>query len=281
MTSQIGSGDAVLLGVVQGLTEFLPISSSGHLVAFQHFLGLEEPELLFDVILHAGTLLAVLCVYARDLWAILREVLETPRALMAGTRLGTLWKERPYLRLAVFLVLGTLPAGLAGVLFDDAVEAAFGSITSVACMLIVTGGILFTTRWSRGPGRDLDGLSLKDCLLVGIAQSFALMPGISRSGTTIAAGMLCGLNRDLAARFSFLLSVPAILGATVLQLMKAGGDLASTNVLPFLVGGGTAFAAGYLALRVLLRLVHGGRLHWFAFYCWAAGAVLLALYLSG
>jgi undecaprenyl-diphosphatase len=277
LISQIGSGEATFLGVVQGLTEFLPVSSSGHLVAFQHLLGLQSPELLFDVVVHGGTLLAVLLVYWKDLWEIIKESLFAAAEMVRKGNVRATWQSRPYFRLAAYLLIGTVPAAAAGLLFQDALEQAFASLLSVGCMLLVTGTVLFGTRLSKGPGRDLQDLSLRDCLVIGIAQSFALLPGISRSGITIATGLFCGLNRDLAARFSFLLSVPAILGANILQAYKARETLQAINVWPFLFGGLAALISGYVALRLLLRVVHKGRLFHFSYYCWAVGTIIILI----
>ena len=237
MTSQIDPGEATFLGVVQGLTEFLPVSSSGHLVAFQHLLGLQNPELLFDVVVHGGTLLAVLLVYGKDLWEIIKESLFAAAEMARQGNVREVWQHRPHFRLGTYLLIGTVPAAVAGLLFQDALEQAFASLLSVGCMLLVTGTVLFGTKLSKGPGRDLEDLSLRDCLVIGIAQSLALLPGISRSGMTIATGLFCGLNRGLAARFSFLLSVPAILGANILQAYKARETLQAINPWPFLLGG--------------------------------------------
>lgn len=275
MISQIGSGEATFLGVVQGLTEFLPVSSSGHLVAFQHLLGMQSPELLFDVVVHGGTLLAVLLVYGKDLWEIVKESLLATVEIARQGKARAAWQSRPHFRLGAYLLIGTVPAAVAGLLFQDSLEQAFASLLSVGCMLLVTGTVLFGTKLSKGPGRDLQDLSLRDCLVIGIAQSFALLPGISRSGITIAAGLFCGLKRDLAARFSFLLSVPAILGANILQAYKARETLQSINAWPFLFGGLAALITGYVALRLLLRVVHKGRLFHFSYYCWAVGTIIV------
>ncbi len=275
MISQIDPGEATFLGVVQGLTEFLPVSSSGHLVAFQHLLGLQSPELLFDVVVHGGTLLAVLLVYGKDLWEIIKESFFATAEMVRQGNVGAVWQNRPHFRLGAYLLIGTVPAAVAGLLFQDALEEAFASLLSVGCMLLVTGTVLFGTKLSKGPGRGLEDLSLRDCLVIGIAQSFALLPGISRSGITIATGLFCGLKRDLTARFSFLLSVPAILGANILQAYKARETLQEINAWPFLLGGLAALATGYVALRLLLRVVHKGKLFHFSYYCWTVGTIIV------
>ncbi len=277
MNSQIDPGEATFLGVVQGLTEFLPVSSSGHLVAFQHVLGLQSPEFLFDVVVHGGTLLAVLLVYGRDLLEIIRQTLLAAADTVRQGNARAVWRNRPYFRLAVYLLIGSVPAASAGLLFQDALEAAFGSLVSVGSMLLLTGAFLYGTRFRTAAVRDLAALRLRDSLAIGVAQSLALLPGVSRSGITISAGLFCGLNRDLSARFSFLLSVPAILGANLLQAYKAWESAQAINGWPLLVGGSTALITGYFALRVLLRFVHRGQLHHFSYYCWAVGASILAL----
>lgn len=273
----ISSGESIFLGVVQGLTEFLPVSSSGHLVIFQHFLGLREPQILFDVIVHFGTLLAVVAVYRKDLWRLVAEFFGALGQWFRSGDLRATWRQRPYFRLGIFLVLGTVPAALAGVLLRGPLVRAFGSLTSTSVMLLITGTVLFFTRRTAGEGRDLEGLSLRHALAIGVFQALALMPGISRSGMTIAGGLYLGLNRDLAARFSFLLSIPAILGANVMELLDAAGNAAPVDPLPFVLGGVSALVSGFFALLLLLRLVHGGKLHRFAYYCWPLGVLVLVL----
>ncbi len=273
----ISIGESLFLGVVQGLTEFLPVSSSGHLVIFQHFLGLREPQILFDVIVHFGTLLAVVAVYRKDLWQLIVEFLAAMGQWIRTGDLKTTWKEHPYFRLGIFLVLGTVPAALAGILLRGPLVKAFGSLTSTSVMLLVTGTVLFFTGRKTGEGRKLEALSLRDALAIGVFQALALMPGISRSGMTIAGGLYLGLNRDLAARFSFLLSVPAILGANIMEMRDVIGNVESMDTVPFLLGGISALLSGYFALLLLLRLVHGGKLNRFAYYCWALGASVLVI----
>jgi undecaprenyl-diphosphatase len=277
LNSQIDPAEAAFLGVVQGLTEFLPVSSSGHLVAFQHLLGLREPELFFDVIVHGGTLLAVLLVYGRDLWQVIKESLLALTDMARGGNVRGVWQSRPRFRLGVYLLIGTVPAAAAGLLGQDPLEKAFGSLPSVGCMLLVTGTFLFATKRSKGPGRGLEDLRLLDGLVIGTAQSLALLPGISRSGITITAGLFCGVHRDLSARFSFLLSVPAILGANFLQAVEAVRSEQGIDEWALIVGGLTALITGYVALRLLLKVVHKGTLFHFSYYCWAVGALILAV----
>ena len=271
----VTSGDSLLLGFIQGITEFLPVSSSGHLVIFQYFLGLREPQILFDVVLHFGTLLAVVLVYREDLKKILVEFFAALGAFIRDRNVRATWHAYPYFRLGIYLVIGTLPAAFTGVLFEDLLEKAFGSLSSAGAMLIFTGTVLFSTRWVTGKGKSLEKLTYWHALVIGIFQAMALLPGISRSGMTIAGGLFIGLNRDLAARFSFLLSVPAILGATILELHDALDSSASLDLVPFILGGVVAMVSGYLALVFLLRIVHKGNFSKFAYYCWPVGLGVL------
>lgn len=286
--------EALVLGVVQGLTEFLPVSSSGHLVVASHLFGLtgaENPGLLFDVTVHVGTLAAVFVAYGKDLWQVIRASVCAVPHLVRGR-----FKEAfasPYARLGAMIVLGTIPTGLMGILLKDTFESLFDSPRAVGFAFLVTGTFLWfagrrlALRGHPGPGamaaggeatrpvRTTGGMRVWDALTVGIAQGLAITPGISRSGSTIAAGLFLGLERELAARFSFLLAVPAILGAVVLEL-RHGLPAATLSPTPFLVGFAAAGVSGYLALRFLLRLLVGGRLGAFAWYLWPLGLAVLA-----
>jgi undecaprenyl-diphosphatase len=263
---------AVALGVVQGLTEFLPVSSSGHLVIASHLLRFAEPSLLFDTLLHVGTLLPVLWLYRADLCAILRGL----RRFGAPARA---WREDRGFRLLVCVVIGTAPTALIGLTLGGLFTRLFGSPTVVGVTFLVTGGILMASRLSPQPLAQEEpedshlSLSAARALWVGLAQGVAITPGISRSGTTITAALLLGIERTMAARLSFLLSIPAILGAVLLQLR---GPLSSTGWSVYLAGALAAALSGYLALRWLVGLVRRGSFHRFAFYVWPLGLAVLA-----
>lgn len=280
--SEVKLLEAAFLGVVQGATEFLPVSSSAHLVIFQNLMGLKKPELLLDVTLHGATLLAIVLLYRKDLYEMCRQFFRALGDLRAGRPIASIWKAHAHFRLAVYLLAGTVPAGLAGVLFRDPLERLFGSPAAASAMLVVTGTVLFLTRSRQSQGRQLDAFTLRDSLWIGAAQSVALLPGISRSGATIAAGIFCGVDRDLAARFSFLLSIPAIVGANVLEL--GGGGLSANpggpGAVVLLSGALAAFAVGYGALKLLVRIVHRGNLSLFCYYCWALGLGGLVFFLA-
>ncbi len=259
---------AVALGILQGLTEFLPVSSSGHLVLGAHFLGVEENTLAFDLALHLGSLIAVLAVYRRQLLKLVRAAfrgrirLVKGRVRYSGADTRLLW----------LLVLATIPAAAAGALFESALEAAFSSPALVAAMLLVTGTILLLSR--RAPEKKSE-LDWKRALLIGAAQALAIVPGISRSGLTISAGMFAGLRRLAAAEFSFLLSVPVILGAAAVKLPELLGSSGPMSFSLVLAGSAAAALSGYAAIRILLKVVAGRGFYRFGWYCWALGLVSL------
>lgn len=248
---------AVILGILQGLTEFLPISSSGHLVIAQHFLHINDGGLFFEILLHFSTLTAVVAVYWKDLLEILKH---------------------PFQKYTYLLVLGTIPTGLIGLTFKDSFEKLFSSVTTVGYMLLITGFILLAAEYVSRLFFGFPNLKYWQAFIVGTAQGLAITPGISRSGTTIATGLLLGLDRKEAARFSFLLSIPAILGASVLEAK----DLALSQmdpglILPYIVGVLTAAISGYLAIRLLLGILTKGKLYYFSIYCWLLGAAVVFL----
>jgi undecaprenyl-diphosphatase len=251
---------SIWLGIVQGLTEFLPVSSSGHLVIFQHILGVQEAPLTFDVMLHMGTLLAVFVAFWDDIIAILK---------------------RPFTRLTYLIVVGCIPAAIAGYLVAPVIEKAFESLLVVGLGLIFTGFALrLSEKWSREMIglKDIPNTSYKDALIIGLLQALAIVPGISRSGSTIAAGLFVGMERELAARFSFLLSIPVILGAGVFELSGVNSSAWAQNFIPYTVGTLVAALFGYLAIKIVMRLVRHGRLSVFSYYCWAVALLTLGYY---
>ena len=252
---------AILLGLIQGLTEFLPISSSGHLAVAQHFVqGFSQP-VIFDIVLHLGTLLAVLIYFRREVALLVRS--------LAPDDSGTVWR-----RLWIMLIVGTTPAVMVGFLLGGLVERSFEQLWVVGLGLIVTGTLLLSSRALTREGRDLAQLDVRDALTVGLFQGAALLPGISRSGSTIVGGLMRGLSHDAAARFSFLLSIPAILGAAVLKL--PGARLAEAGaVAGYVAGFATAFVVGYICIGVVLRLLAVKRFHLLGYYCLTAGGAVL------
>jgi undecaprenyl-diphosphatase len=247
---------AIILAALQGLTEFLPVSSSGHLVLAGMLLDIPEGSIAFEVIVHLGTLLAVLAVYGRDLIS-----------LIAGSLRG----ERTSLRLLGLLALASVPAGAVGVFLGSMVEASFGNPLLVSFMLLVTGTLLYATRFT--PSTSRKSPTLQGSILVGLAQACAVFPGISRSGATISTGLFLGIEQAQAARFSFLLSVPAILGAGFVKLRDIGSSIEAEIALTGLVV--SAFV-GFIALKLLLRFLRKGRFSSFSWYCWCLGGAGIA-----
>lgn len=255
---------ALLLGVIQGVTEWLPISSSGHLVIFQNLFGVEEP-VLFDAVVHLGTLTAVLAVIRRDVIHILRAVIR-------GIRDPDVRHSSPFIS-AVLILIATIPAGVAGLFMTEQIEASFKSIHVAATGLLITGIILISTR-GRGGGRILP--TAKGAFIIGLFQAFALVPGVSRSGSTIGAGLHLHMDPVNSARFSFLMAVPVISLAGAYELMKSS----PADVGPFLlVGYITSAIVGYTALRTLIRIMSMRRFHLFAFYCFGLASIIIVSHL--
>ncbi|MDR3249184.1 MAG: undecaprenyl-diphosphate phosphatase [Treponema sp.] len=252
---------AILLGAIQGLTEFLPVSSSGHLVLFQKIFGIAEPAMFFDTLVHGGTLVAVFVVLWREIWAILR---------------------RPIQPLTGYLVLGTIPAVVVALAFNDAIEGAFQSGAFLGFAFLITAFLLASAEILAKRVKTLrgkDSMNWLDALSIGVLQAIAIIPGVSRSGSTLSASLARGLDRDFAARFSFLLSIPAILGALVLQIKDlAGSPGVSTGIgaLPLVAGTLTAAVVGFFAIKFMLKIVRERSLWGFAAYTGALGLLVLA-----
>ena len=269
---------SILLGLVQGLAEFLPISSSGHLAIAAHFMGqagIGEPPPFFDVLLHLGTLAAVFAAYWQDIREMIAELICGVRDLARGT---TPTPIPPARRLILLIIVGTLPLFVV-LPVKDFIEGLGDNIYFVAGALIVTGFLLFASDRVKKGRKTEKTATLLDVLLVGVAQAIATCPGISRSGTTITAGCFVGLDRKFAVRYSFLMSIPAILGANLLTLKDAIAEktIIVSDIPVYLVGVAVAAVVGYLCIRLLKMIADKGRFGWFAYYCWAAGAVVLVL----
>lgn len=272
---------SAVLGLVQGVAEFLPISSSGHLTLLQHFFsGMEEPDNFFNILLHFATLIAVCVVYFRDIVAMIVEFFRGIGDMVSrNPQKGNPPEAR---RLVLLIIVGTLPL-LVVMLVKDKVEALGSNPAFVSCALLVTGCLLFFSDRMAHGHKTARSATLKDALLIGVAQGFATIPGLSRSGTTISAGMALGLEREFAVRYSFLLSLPAVLGATLLEVVdaaKAGGM--DTAMLPkYLLGMVIAGVVGYFAIQLVNLLAKKGKFGAFAYYCWAVGLVSLIASLMG
>jgi undecaprenyl-diphosphatase len=271
---------AVVLGAIQGITEFLPVSSSGHLVLFQRIFGITEPALFFDTMVHAGTLAAVFAVLWKDIWGILRRIVQP---------------------LTFYLILATLPAVIFALLFKNSIENAFSSGSFLGFAFLITSALLITAEvlskragkpgqsgGSVPPGAGKNEMKWPDALIIGLLQAVAIIPGVSRSGSTLSGALSRGLDRDFAARFSFLLSIPAILGALVLQIRdlagNAGGQalpapdaavMGGIGAAPLIAGTLTAALVGFFSIRLMLKIVRERSLTGFAVYTGILGALVL------
>ena len=267
--------NSIFLGIVQGLAEFLPISSSGHLAFFQEILNMDvgEENLFFDVLLHLGTLAAVFAAYWGEIKALVVEFFT-----MVGIRkLPRGQKPDRRRRMIFFLIIGTLPLFLV-LPIKDQVETLYTNTIFIGCAFLLTGTLLFLSdRMGRG-NKDLRSATILDIVVVGLGQALATVPGLSRSGTSISAGLVRGFDREFAVKFSFLLSIPAVLGANILSLVDAIQAGIDWSLLPmYLAGVVTAAVAGYLAIRLLKFITQRGSFGGFAYYCWGAGLLTLIL----
>jgi len=266
--------DALILGVVQGLTEFLPVSSSGHLVLVPEFFNIPAPTIGFDVLVHVATLVAVVGYFIRD-------VANMVLSVVAPRRLRSREEVKHWRRLLLWLVIGSVPAGLVGLLLSDFFEGLFQSTLAVGIFLIVTSLLLWGADFAVGRVRprtlELGRMRAGDALIVGCFQALAIAPGLSRSGATITAGVFLGFDRESAARFSFLLSIPVILGAFLTQLGDIGGGFAGASGTAHAVGAIAAAVSGFVAVYFLMRYVKQHRLRVFAVYTLLLGLFVIVL----
>jgi len=258
--------DAILLGTLQGATEFLPVSSSGHLVLAQHLIGdFEQPGVLFDVLLHVGTMIAVAIYFWRDLVGLATS----------------LWRRDELAKnqrvMVALLIVGSVPTAVIGLLFKDYFVGLFERPDIVCMMLLVTSTLLWVAERLRRAESSRKQMTFVDALVVGTVQGCAIIPGISRSGSTIAALLMRGIDGETAARFSFLLALPAVFGAALLSL-KDLDHVAANTLFPYAVGTLAALVTGLLCIHLLMGVIRRRRLHWFALYCWLAGGAGLFLF---
>ena len=274
--------EAILLGILQGITEFLPVSSSGHLVLAQEFLGLNEPLVFFDVMLHVGTLAAVLAAYRGAIGRLVGGGLSTLGKAEFYRKPITTLNASAELKFIWLILLGSIPTGIIAVLFKTQLESFFEKVHIVSVMLILTGIILQLPRLRPGKTDSANSSNSEvktwHAPLIGIAQGCAITPGISRSGTTISLALFLGIPAKTAAEYSFLLSIPAILGAVALKIQDIGG----TTIPFYIVGSGmlASFIVGYIALRFLLVVLNRGKFSLFSYYCIALGIVSLFVALT-
>ena len=272
--------EAVLLGLIQGLTEFLPVSSSGHLEIGKVLLGVETTDdLLFTTMVHAATVLSTIVVFRKQIWDLLSGFFGGLKGLKVENGALVCNDQTDYL---LKMVVSMIPVFVVGVFFKDQVESLFGSITVVGVALVMTALLLFFSDYASRPGHKSifpentyrNGISYWQAFAIGLGQAFAVIPGLSRSGTTISTGLICGVKRDVMAQFSFLMVLVPILGETFLELVGGEFGASSVGVLPLILGFLSAFVSGLFACRVMIALVKKARLSWFALYCLIAAAAI-------
>lgn len=263
---------AIILGLIQGLAEFLPISSSGHLALAQHFFGINSDSvLIFAVLLHVGTLISVFIVYWKDILGLIYEFFGTFADLVKTKRFDV--NKNATRRMCWLIIVATVPTAVIGFLFDEKFEKLYSNVLAIGICLVITGCILFAAeKW----GKNLYGIKntkFKHAITVGILQGCAIAPGISRSGSTIVGGLACGLKREWAVRFAFLVSIPPILGSVILELPDAlaAGTVDSSLTVPILAGVIVSAVSGLIAIKGMIRLVSGKKLSYFSYYTWILG----------
>ncbi|HEX3029795.1 MAG TPA: undecaprenyl-diphosphate phosphatase [Clostridia bacterium] len=245
----------LILGLIQGITEFLPISSSGHLVIFQRLFGLHEGVLTFDIAVHVSTLIAVICVFRKDVIYIIKK---------------------PFGKLTLLIAAGTIPTVIMGLIFNKFFENLFESGATIGFEFLLTGVVLWYAENIKSKNKRLEKTTYLDAAIIGAAQGIAILPAVSRSGLTIAGALFRGLNREFAARFSFLISIPAILGAALLDVYKIiDGKSAGVEAMPVIVGMIAAGIAGYISIRFMMRLISRGSLKLFAVYVLLVGLLII------
>lgn len=266
---------AIILGLVQGLAEFLPISSSGHLALLQHFFGISGDDVLvFTVLLHMGTLISVFIVYWRDIIQLVFELGYCIRDIAKGR--GPRLYSNPTRKLGVMIIVATIPTAVIGLLFNDTFEGFYSNILVVGCSLLFTGTILWVAEHYGSSDKHIKEMKMTHAVVVGIMQGIAITPGVSRSGSTLFGGLICGLDRDFAVKFAFLISIPSIMGSFVLEVpdaIKAGTQGLSLG--PVIVGVLVAAVSGLVAIKAMIKIVSGKKLTIFSFYTWTLGVIVI------
>ncbi|MBQ8974147.1 MAG: undecaprenyl-diphosphate phosphatase [Oscillospiraceae bacterium] len=267
---------AILLAIVQGITEFLPVSSSGHLSILQNIFKLSgtEGHLFFDVLLHFGTLVSICYVYRSDLKGMIRGCVDFARGDRENPADGQ--RMMPNVRMVVMIIISTLPLFVA-LPFKNKIESLYYNTAFIGFALLVTGGILYIAeRFIKNGNKNAKTMTIADAVIIGFAQAFALFPGLSRSGTSISVARAFGVEKNFAVRYSLLMSIPAVLGSTILSLLSAFKDgIVWSSVPAYLIGMVIAAAVGIVAINVMSNLMKRGKFKVFSYYCWAVGAVVL------
>jgi len=268
--------EALILGLVQGLSEFLPISSSGHLALLEHFFGIEgESVLTFAVLLHVGTLASVFAVYWKDVLGLIYELCMVVKDLFTGRGLRA--NANPTRKLGFLLIVATVPTALMGVLMGDLFSSMYQSLTAIGIGFLVTGTILLIAERSGQNRKGVKDMKYRSAVFVGVCQGVAICPGISRSGATLFGSLICGLDRLSAVKFAFLLSIPSIMGSAALEAPKAFKEgMGMAMALPVAVGVAVAAIAGFVAIKAMIKVVSSKKLVGFSIYTWVLGVLVLS-----
>lgn len=267
--------EAVILGLVQGLAEFLPISSSGHLALLQQWFGIDENKvLLFAVLLHVGTLISVFIIYWRDIWELIVELCLTIKDLCTGK--GLRLEERPVRKLGVMIIVATIPTAIIGLLFNDLFDKLYTSVLPIGIGLIITGFLLILAERTGNSTRGIEKMNFRNALFIGTVQGIAICPGISRSGSTLFGSLICNLDRKFAVKFVFLISIPSILGSAIIETPDAiAAGVEMSQIGPILVGMAVAAISGLIAINTMIKIVSDKKLSYFSYYVWALGAAVV------
>lgn len=264
---------AIILGIFQGITEFLPISSSGHLVVLQHFFGIKEGNLFFTEMLHFGTLISIFIVYFND---IIKMIVEFFKMLGQGIKNKKIKITNIYQKMAILIIIGSIPTAIIALVFKDTFERLYTSIFSISISFIITGFLLWFVDKKTRLNKNVEDMSFFDSILIGVFQGIAIVPGISRSGLTISGGLLRGLDRKLATKFSFLLALPATFGAGLLGIKEVIDTGSETYFsVPLILGMFISTIVGVVSIKILMQLLENKKLHYFSYYLWTLGLILL------
>jgi len=266
----------ILLGLIQGLTEFFPISSSGHLVIAKYFLNLYLPGAAFEAFVHFGTVLAVIALFRKEIKELVMSFFNSIYKLSQGENLSSILKNDSFSKFAWYLIISSIPAAIIGYAFSSYLEILFDKTIITSLMLIITGVLIwFGNKNYTGGNKNISEITFKDAIYIGIAQAIAIIPGISRSGLTVLAGLYRNLNREFAAKYSFILSVPIILGATIFKI----GELSSLNIniSTLILSGLVAMISSYGAMKIFIGLLKNRKIYFFSYYLWILSSLTICI----
>ncbi|MBU5437648.1 undecaprenyl-diphosphatase UppP [Tissierella sp. MSJ-40] len=264
---------AIILGIFQGIAEFLPISSSGHLVLLQHFFNIKEGNLFFTEMLHFGTLISIIIVYFNDVVKIVVEFFKLIGNIIKNKKVKPL---NTYQKLGLLIIVGSIPTAIIGLLFEDFFEKLYSSVLPIGIAFLITGVLLWIAENKADENKNIKNMTFLDSIVIGTFQGIAIIPGISRSGSTIVAALMRGLNRSLATEYSFLLALPATFGAGLLgivKVIKSGSEVSFT--MPLLIGMLLSTIVGIFSIKILVKVLKKNKLHYFSYYLWIVGLLTI------